>query len=418
MEARNLSDKLGNEGGEVLQRLDGMGYDEAAKYVYGMAYPEWKQQHLKKASDAQMQKFNNSNNLWATFDKAVLAKRIQEDEKVHPGDSASTLPPMTTKNYVEEFLPPAIVEKLEAGAFQSLCTHLRERSEEVQNIDLMTVSGFCRNCLAKWMVVEARKLSENLRSTVSEKGLGILERLDGMGYDEAAQYVYGMGYPEWKKRYSKKASDDQMKRFNESKPIWAEHDKALLAKRSGQARANNSQAVDKPTAPVGTPSNSLLSNVCCQDVEEAAKTEPVKKKATSRTRELPPFEPPVPPTISFSLGILTVSDRAAAGKYITGDLSGPAVKEAVTGAVKSYGGYVKLQATEGAVVSDDSEAIQAKLREWADTLNLDFILTTGGTGFAARDVTPEATMEGKYTLLCFSQGLYADLNLTRVFWVQ
>ena len=52
-------------------------------------------------------------------------------------------------NYVEEYLPPSIVEKLEAGAFQSLCSHLRERSDEVQNIDLMTVSGFCRNCMAK-----------------------------------------------------------------------------------------------------------------------------------------------------------------------------------------------------------------------------------------------------------------------------
>ena len=52
-------------------------------------------------------------------------------------------------NYVESHLPPAIVEKLEAGAFRSLCNHLKERSEEVQNIDLMTISGFCRNCLAK-----------------------------------------------------------------------------------------------------------------------------------------------------------------------------------------------------------------------------------------------------------------------------
>jgi hypothetical protein len=56
---------------------------------------------------------------------------------------------MTSTNYVEQYLPPSIVEKLEAGAFQSLCSHLKERSDEVQNIDLMTVSGFCRNCLAK-----------------------------------------------------------------------------------------------------------------------------------------------------------------------------------------------------------------------------------------------------------------------------
>jgi hypothetical protein len=51
--------------------------------------------------------------------------------------------------YVETYLPPEIVGKLQAGAFDSLVSHLQERSDAVQNIDLMTVSGFCRNCLAK-----------------------------------------------------------------------------------------------------------------------------------------------------------------------------------------------------------------------------------------------------------------------------
>ena len=54
-----------------------------------------------------------------------------------------------SNNYVERHLPPAVIKKLESGAFQSLCEHLRERSDEVPNIDLMTVSGFCRNCLSK-----------------------------------------------------------------------------------------------------------------------------------------------------------------------------------------------------------------------------------------------------------------------------
>jgi hypothetical protein len=47
-------------------------------------------------------------------------------------------------NYVKQYLPPSIIDKLEAGAFKSLCTHLRERSDQVQNMDLMTVSG-CAN---------------------------------------------------------------------------------------------------------------------------------------------------------------------------------------------------------------------------------------------------------------------------------
>jgi hypothetical protein len=45
--------------------------------------------------------------------------------------------------------PPQVMEHMEAGAFRELCQHLRERSDQVQNIDLMTLAGFCRNCLAK-----------------------------------------------------------------------------------------------------------------------------------------------------------------------------------------------------------------------------------------------------------------------------
>ena len=69
---------------------------------------------------------------------------------VPPFTAYTALDTMTTDgNYVEQYLPPHLVEKLEAGAFRSLCAHLKERSDEVQNIDLMTIAGFCRNCLAK-----------------------------------------------------------------------------------------------------------------------------------------------------------------------------------------------------------------------------------------------------------------------------
>lgn len=52
-------------------------------------------------------------------------------------------------SYCEKFLTRPALERLESGAFEQLVKHLQERNEEVQNIDLMTVSGFCRNCLAK-----------------------------------------------------------------------------------------------------------------------------------------------------------------------------------------------------------------------------------------------------------------------------
>ena len=81
------------------------------------------------------------------------------------------------------------------------------------------------------------------------------------------------------------------------------------------------------------------------------------------------------------IGILTVSDRASRGERE--DASGPVLVDAVTDQ-----GWEVLRR---AVVPDEIEAIRATLSDWADAQDLDVILTTGGTGFAPRDVTPEAT---------------------------
>lgn len=72
--------------------------------------------------------------------------------------------------------------ELEAAAFRRLTAHLQERTD-VQNIDLMDLAGFCRNCLSKWYLAAAE-----------EKGLTI-------DYDQAREHVYGMPYSEWKDKY-------------------------------------------------------------------------------------------------------------------------------------------------------------------------------------------------------------------------
>ena len=72
--------------------------------------------------------------------------------------------------------------ELEAAAFRRLTAHLRERTD-VQNIDLMELGGFCRNCLAKWYLAAAE-----------EKGLEL-------NYDQAREHVYGMPYEQWKNKY-------------------------------------------------------------------------------------------------------------------------------------------------------------------------------------------------------------------------
>ncbi len=85
----------------------------------------------------------------------------------------------------------------------------------------------------------------------------------------------------------------------------------------------------------------------------------------------------------IQVGVLTVSDRSARGERA--DLSGPAVAAAAEAQIAD------AQVVQRALVPDDRAAIAATLSAWADAAGLDLILTTGGTGFAPRDVTPEAT---------------------------
>ncbi|RME75872.1 MAG: molybdopterin adenylyltransferase [Chloroflexi bacterium] len=82
------------------------------------------------------------------------------------------------------------------------------------------------------------------------------------------------------------------------------------------------------------------------------------------------------------VGILTISDRGASGVYE--DRSGPVIRELVTGRL----GAEVVQST---IIPDDFDTIRRTLTDWADRLALDLILTSGGTGFAPRDITPEAT---------------------------
>lgn len=86
----------------------------------------------------------------------------------------------------------------------------------------------------------------------------------------------------------------------------------------------------------------------------------------------------------ITIGILTVSDRGARGLYE--DRSGPLIEQIVTE-------QLKATVTEKAIIPDDLNAIRDSLIEWVDERRLDLIFTTGGTGFAPRDVTPEATRQ-------------------------
>ena len=84
--------------------------------------------------------------------------------------------------------------ELEAAAFRTLVEHFRAHPE-VQNIDLMNLAGFCRNCLSKWY-----------RAAAEERGLAL-------SYEQAREIVYGMPYENWKARHQADASAEQRARF-------------------------------------------------------------------------------------------------------------------------------------------------------------------------------------------------------------
>ena len=92
--------------------------------------------------------------------------------------------------------------EIEAAVFRRLLNHLDQR-KDVQNIDLMNLAGFCRNCLSKWYMAAA-----------DEQGVE-------MNYDEAREIVYGMTYDEWKRDYQKEASEEQKAAFETTKPLHA-----------------------------------------------------------------------------------------------------------------------------------------------------------------------------------------------------
>jgi len=84
--------------------------------------------------------------------------------------------------------------ELEAAAFRRLVEHLRQRTD-VQNLDLMNLAGFCRNCLSNWY-----------REAAEAKGVPMTK-------EESREVVYGMPYEEWKSKYQKEATPEQMKKF-------------------------------------------------------------------------------------------------------------------------------------------------------------------------------------------------------------
>lgn len=89
--------------------------------------------------------------------------------------------------------------EIEAAVFRKFLAHLDSR-KDVQNIELMNLANFCRNCLAKWYMAEAKKRDVEI------------------DYDQARELIYGEPYSDWKEKYQMPATPEQMETFNRLNP--------------------------------------------------------------------------------------------------------------------------------------------------------------------------------------------------------
>lgn len=90
-------------------------------------------------------------------------------------------------------------QEVEAAVFRRLLEHLDER-KDAQNIDLMNLAGFCRNCLSKWYKAACEEVGES------------------MEYETAREHIYGEPYSQWKDKYQREASAEQVAQFNANRP--------------------------------------------------------------------------------------------------------------------------------------------------------------------------------------------------------
>ena len=190
-------------------------------------------------------------------------------------------------------IPVSLSIQAEAHAFRSLVAHLQAHPE-LQNMEMMSAGGFCRNCLSKWLMSGFREVAPLP-----------LER--PLTYDDVSEHVYGMPAKAWKDKYQLPASPEAMAKYNGSKAHHAKHLKDVQTDVDA-----SSKLMCAP--PDGQATSEVQLDPCCPDP-----TEPVAI-VESPIRGLPEL-----PAVTLGVRLLTVSDRAFNGVY--SDESGPMIRK-------------------------------------------------------------------------------------------
>ena len=296
-------------------------------------------------------------------------------------------------------LTPAQREAAEAQSFRQLVEWLRMRTD-VQNIDLMEMAGFCRNCLSKWLKASGDDI---LGSDAASSNDGCGTDAPSIDIAAAKEAVYGMPYGEWKKKYQTPLKPGQnpaaaharaggVKAESPAPKPCAGH---LLDQNSASGGGNS--AAPSPslaqTAPggegVGVAAAAAAATTartaadatvkpCAGHILQASSSSSSSSSVNSKK------------VVAGRVGVLTISDRAAAGVPGYTDTSGPALVQALGDLPVGPEIEWQMQGVLTATVPDETVEIRKIVRRWCDEECLDLVLTTGGTGFAPRDVTPEA----------------------------
>eukprot|EP00924_Labyrinthula_sp_SR-Ha-C_P003359 maker-scaffold_15-snap-gene-7.38-mRNA-1 protein AED:0.01 eAED:0.01 QI:99/1/1/1/1/1/2/333/310 len=237
-------------------------------------------------------------------------------------------------------------EKIEAFVYRKLRDHL-ETNGTVQNIKLMNLAGFCRNCLAKWYFMGAAELGVSLT------------------YEDALKKVYGMDYKEYKKQYQTKASPEDLQNY---KNLTSHHSQHLPLDKIKEMMIENLQ----------NNARVVPSDVCCEPMDGISS---IQGSTTGKVHK----------SMDLTLAVLTVSDRASKGEYL--DLSGPLIFDTLPKSHKlCTERFYSICADEKLLIKEKLDFLCDQLKNSTDK-GFKLLFTTGGTGLARRDVTPEATKE-------------------------
>eukprot|EP00854_Cymbomonas_tetramitiformis_P001074 gene1074-1623_t len=292
------------------------------------------------------------------------------------GGMSTTVSSPSSAPAVVSALPEAVKVQCEAFAFSKLVQHLQLRTD-VQNIDQMTLAGFCRNCLAKWYAAGAHA-----------QGLDL-------PYDTACEMVYGMPYKSWKSQYQTPSTPEQLAQYEANKHLFAKHPESSKANLSVPLLSTTASTLPEAIKVqceafafsklvqhlqvYGMPYKNWKSQYQTPSTPEKMAKYEANKQYFAKHDE----------AVDSSL-VAIISDRASAGAYP--DLSGPEVVRCLHNFNESQGQPWNLSILTMKVVPDELETIQEILAEWASPSHqCNVVITTGGTGFSRRDVTPEAT---------------------------